>query len=128
VRIVYTPVSNLKKENGFEIGQVTFHSTKALRYASVPRRQNEIVNRLNKTKEERNVDFAAERLARQKEDTSRRRTDEAKAKLEALKEEQRRKEAAELQSYSTAMKKDRMTSNKHDEPVDIQAYEEDFFG
>lgn len=128
VRIVYTPVSNLKKENGYEIGQVSFHSSKAIRYTSVPKKINEIVNRLNKTKEERQVDFAADKLARQKEESGRKRAEEAKAKLASIKEADKKKAEAEMMSYGTVMKGDKMSTNRFDEPVDIQSYEEDFFG
>lgn len=128
VRIVYTPVSNLRKENGFDIGQVSFHSTKQLRYTTVPKKLNEIVNRLNKTKEDRQVDFAADKLARQREEASKKRADEAKAKNEALKAERQRREAEEMKCYGTVMKSEKMSTNKFDEPVDIQSYEEDFFG
>ncbi len=128
MRIVYTPVSNLRKENGFDIGQVSFHSTKHCRYTTVQKKHNDIVNRLNKTKEERVVDFAADRLARQREDRERKRNEETKAKVEREKEEKKKREEAELMSYSSVMKSSSMSSNKHDEPVDINTYEEDFFG
>lgn len=118
----------MKKENGYEIGQVSFHSTKSLKYTSVPKKINEIVNRLNKTKEDRQVDFAAEKLARQKEETGKRRAEDAKARLESIKEADKRKAEAEMMSYGTVMKGDKMSTNKFDDPVDIQSYEEDFFG
>ena len=58
VKIVYTPFNNLKKEQGHDVGQVTFHSTKMIKFITVDRRNNEIVNRLNKTKEEKQgIDF-----------------------------------------------------------------------
>lgn len=128
VRVVYTPVSNLKKEAGFNTGAVTFHSTKKLRYATVPKKLNEIVNRLAKTKEERVVDFQKEKLDRAKEEHARRRTEEAAAKEASLREDRRRREEAELKSYGSVLKSERMTTNKHDGPVDIDAFEEDFFG
>lgn len=127
VKVTYTHVSNLKKENGFEPGQVTFHSTKACRTLPVHTRVNEIVNRLNKSKEERVVDFAKERVARQKEETARRRNEEEKAKAAAMKEAEKRRAEEELLCYGSVMKGSNMTSNKHDGPVDINAYEEDFF-
>jgi hypothetical protein len=127
VRVTYTPVSNLRKENGFDPGQVTFHSTKACRTLPVHSRVNEIVNRLNKTREERVVDFARERVARQKEETARRRAEEERAKASALKEAEKKRAEEELLCYGSVMKGSSMTSNKHDGPVDVNAYEEDFF-
>lgn len=57
IKIVYTPFNNLKKEQGHDVGQVTFHSTKMIKFATVDRRNNDIVNRLNKTKEEKRIDW-----------------------------------------------------------------------
>ncbi|KAI7690340.1 hypothetical protein SSS_06670 [Sarcoptes scabiei] len=48
--IVYTFSSNLKKTDSMEVGQVGFHDPKMIRSLVVPKRINEIVNRLNKTK------------------------------------------------------------------------------
>lgn len=128
VRIVYTPVSNLRKEGGFDVGQVSFHTPKHCRYTTVPRKLNEIVNRLNKTKDDRVVDFHAEKVAKQREESQRKRNEEAKARMESVREAEKKREEVEMRSYSSAMKSDKMSTNKHDEPVDIQAYEEDFFG
>lgn len=64
VKIVYTPFNNLKKEQGHDVGQVTFHTTKLLKYATVDRRNNDIVNRLNKTREEKQVDWMDDKAAR----------------------------------------------------------------
>ena len=56
---------NLKKSGDMEVGQVGFHHQKEVRTISVEKRINDIVNRLNKTKEERTeVDFRAEREER----------------------------------------------------------------
>lgn len=127
VKVTYTLVSNLKKENGFDAGQVTFHSTKACRIIPVARRINDVVNRLTKTKEERLVDFAKERIARQKEEAAKRRWEEERQRMEAQKEAERRRAEAELKSYGSVLKDAKMTTNKHDGPVDVNAYEEDFF-
>lgn len=64
IKIVYTPFNNLKKEQGHDVGQVTFHSTKMIKFITVDRRNNEIVNRLNKTKEEKRVDWLEDKNAR----------------------------------------------------------------
>lgn len=74
------------------------------------------------------VDFKAEALARQKEAGQRRRAEEAAAKKASMEAERRRRDEAELKSYSAVMKEDKMSTNKFDGPVDIQSYEEDFFG
>lgn len=64
VKIVYTRFDNLKKEQGHDVGQVTFHSTKMLKYITVDRRNNDIVNRLNKTKEVKYINWMEEKNAR----------------------------------------------------------------
>lgn len=64
IKIVYTPCNNLKKEQGHDVGQVSFHSTKMIKFMTVDRRNNEIVNRLNKTKEEKRIDWLEDKNAR----------------------------------------------------------------
>ena len=64
IKIVYTPFNNLKKEQGHDVGQVTFHSTKMIKFITVDRRNNEIVNRLNKTKEDKRIDWLDDKTAR----------------------------------------------------------------
>lgn len=61
VMIVYTPWSNLKKSGDMATGQVGFHSPKLVRRTRVEKRDNAIVNRLNKTKTEAFPDLAAEK-------------------------------------------------------------------
>lgn len=61
VTIIYTPWNNLKKDGSMATGQVSFHDHKKVKKILVPKRENPIVNRLNKTKVEKFPDFAAER-------------------------------------------------------------------
>ncbi len=61
INVVYTPWSNLKKTADMDVGQVGFHKHKEVLSIKVDKRINEIVNRLNKTKEERMPDLQAER-------------------------------------------------------------------
>ncbi|KAH8086015.1 cytoplasmic protein [Cristinia sonorae] len=56
ITIIYTPADNLKKTGDMAVGQVSFHNDK--------RRENVIVNRLNKTKTEKQVDHEQERIDR----------------------------------------------------------------
>ncbi|KAI0060471.1 cytoplasmic protein [Artomyces pyxidatus] len=62
--IIYTPGDNLKKTGDMAVGQVSFHSDKRVKRVYIPKRENAIVNRLNKTKNERVVDHEAERIER----------------------------------------------------------------
>ncbi|KAI0763555.1 cytoplasmic protein [Trametes elegans] len=80
--IIYTPADNLKKTGDMAVGQVSFHSDK--RVMHVPKRENLIVNRLNKTKVEREVDHEQERVDRiKKESAAKRAAAAAKKKADA---------------------------------------------
>merc|ERR1711997_332191 len=52
VDVVYTLWSNLHKTDGMEVGQVGFHKQKDVLKIRVAKRENIIINRLNKTKKE----------------------------------------------------------------------------
>lgn len=88
--VIYTPWANLRKDGSMATGQVSFHdgSTVAVRRYAVLERDKETLRRLEKTREERTPDFAAERRARD---------DEERARLKAAAREKARadKEAAE---------------------------------
>jgi len=71
--VIYTPADNLKKTGDMAVGQVSFHSDKKVKRVHVPKRENAIVNRLNKTKIERVVDHEQERVDRQKREAAVRR-------------------------------------------------------
>jgi len=66
------------------VGQVSFHSDKRVKKVHVETRQNPIVNRLNKTKIEKQVDHEQERIDRIKaENTVKRAAAVAKKKADA---------------------------------------------
>lgn len=67
VTIIYTPWSNLKKDGSMATGQVGFKDNKKVKRVYVEKRENAIVNRLNKTKVEKLPDLAMEREERAKE-------------------------------------------------------------
>ena len=112
VDVVYTMWHNLNKTADMDVGQIGFHSSRAVKKIRLASRDNAIVNRLNKTKEEKEVDFRAEREGRdrrEREDKKKQyKKDEANKKIE----EKARKEAAELKSYDRLMNEDKMSSNK----------------
>ncbi|KAL3283287.1 hypothetical protein HHI36_006436 [Cryptolaemus montrouzieri] len=116
VDVVYTMWSNLKKTQGMEVGQVAFHKEKEVRKIKVTKRINEIVNRLNKTKKEEQVDFRAEREKRdrlEREDKKKLLRDEQEKKKEL---EKKKKEEAELRGYNTLMSSENMS--KYDDGND----------
>lgn len=61
VTIIYTPWSNLKKDGSMAVGQVSFHDPRKVKRVIVPTRENAIINRLNKTKVEKQPDLRQER-------------------------------------------------------------------
>nr|GAT51004.1 predicted protein [Mycena chlorophos] len=99
--IIYTPADNLKKTGDMAVGQVSFHNDKRVKRVHVPKRENPIVNRLNKTKVERVVDHEAERIERMRKEGVLRRaaaTEQRKADLELAKAREAEKKA---KSYDT---------------------------
>jgi hypothetical protein len=93
----------------------------------VERKSNEIVNRLNKTKVERNPDLLVER----EEKLAQERVEKKKIQKELEKQtkqvEDDKKRMAEARSYERVFKPSKMTSNaKFSGDVDVNAAEEDF--
>ncbi|KAK0939057.1 Coiled-coil domain-containing protein 25 [Friedmanniomyces endolithicus] len=68
VTVIYTPWSNLKKSGSMATGQVGFKDQKMVRRVYVEKRENAIVNRLNKTKVEKYPDLRQEKADREKEE------------------------------------------------------------
>ncbi|KAG9690394.1 DUF814-domain-containing protein, partial [Aureobasidium melanogenum] len=67
ITVIYTPWSNLKKDGSMATGQVGFKDQKKVKRVYVAKRENPIVNRLNKTKVEKFPDFRQEKEDRAKE-------------------------------------------------------------
>merc|ERR1712109_28501 len=113
IDVVYTMWSNLKKTDGMVVGQVGFHKDKEVRKIRVSKRENVIVNRLNKTKREvKNPDLRSERESRDKLEREEKKKIYKQAEKEREEEEKRRKAEAELRSYDRVMCEDNMKSNK----------------
>ncbi|KAF8635937.1 hypothetical protein AX15_000108 [Amanita polypyramis BW_CC] len=116
--IIYTPGDNLKKTGDMDVGQVSFHNEKKARMPfvallcinlsqemHVPKRENVIVNRLNKTKVEREVNHEQERIDRLKEETAKKRAAAAerrKAELELVRAREAEKAARSYDSLFNA--------------------------
>jgi hypothetical protein len=125
VGIVYTMWANLNKTGDMAVGQVGFHNTRAVKRVVVEKRNNEIVNRLNKTKEEASPDLAREKIERTKE-LNRRAREQVRMRADAekrLREERQR--LSEAKSYNRIHKSEEMTSNK-DVRKDADSFEDDF--
>jgi len=100
ITVIYTPWSNLKKTAGMETGQVGFHKQKMVKKIHVEQRINEIVNRLNKTKVEKNPDFAQDKSDYEKEKKRRERALEKKKWEEEERIAKETKERAHQEKYA----------------------------
>ncbi|KAN0139667.1 protein of unknown function (DUF814) domain containing protein [Lactarius tabidus] len=99
--IIYTPGDNLKKTGDMAVGQVSFHNDKRVKRVHVPKRENVIVNRLNKTKVERVVDHEAERIERVKGENAVKRAAAAAKKKADLELAEARKAEKAARSYDS---------------------------
>lgn len=112
IKVVYTPWANLKKTNSMEAGQVSFHDEKQRFYFTITRKNNAILNALEKTRVEKdNVDFRAEREAR--DDAARRKEkQELLEKREAEKQqEEANRMAYDLKHYTALNDETKMRTN-----------------
>lgn len=118
VDIVYTPYPNLKKTADMVDGQVGFHKNKKVVKINIEKK-NEVWKKLEKTREEREVDLRALR-----EERDRLEREEIKKKqkierdMEKLRIEQERKDK-EMRSYSL-MDTTNTTSNHFDNESDAE--------
>ncbi|KIY52455.1 cytoplasmic protein [Fistulina hepatica ATCC 64428] len=119
--VIYTPADNLKKTGDMAVGQVSFHNDK--RVIHVAKRENPIVNRLNKTKVERQVDHEQERVDRIKKETAVRRAAAAEKKKADMELARQREAEKAARSYDT------LFTGEYDEDQERltgKAMEEDF--
>ncbi|KAG9046323.1 hypothetical protein FS837_004637 [Tulasnella sp. UAMH 9824] len=113
----------LSKSGDMAVGQVAFHNDKTVKRVHVAQRENAIVNRLNKTKVEREVDHEQEKIDRQKAESAVRRAaavEQKKAQQELARQRTAEKEA---KSY------DRLFEGMDEEDLpqkSVQEMEDDF--
>ncbi|XP_059897186.1 coiled-coil domain-containing protein 25 [Gadus macrocephalus] len=120
INVVYTPWANLKKTGEMDVGQIGFFRQKEVKLVSVEKKINEIVNRLEKTKDERHPDLAAERAARDQEERNEKKAVLQETKKREKDEVKKKKEVEELRNYTSLMTGDNMTTNE-------EAYDSDDF-
>uniref|UniRef100_A0A7S1M5N6 NFACT RNA-binding domain-containing protein n=1 Tax=Neobodo designis TaxID=312471 RepID=A0A7S1M5N6_NEODS len=99
VRIVYTPWANLKKTGDMDVGQVGYHDDKKQRFFTVAKKNNAMINALEKTRVEKDLDFRAEREERDRRVNA---IEREKARKEAEEEREReaeRKRIADQKAY-----------------------------
>ncbi|AYO44832.1 Coiled-coil domain-containing protein 25 [Malassezia restricta CBS 7877] len=100
ITIIYTPHANVKKTGDMAVGTVMFHNDRLVKRFHVKERKNEIVNRLNKTKEVRAVDFEAERQERERAVGRKKKEHALQQQKETLEAKRMYKEQAEARDYS----------------------------
>jgi len=125
VKIVYTPWTNLKKRGDMDIGQIGFHDTRQLKFMHIEKR-NEIVNRLNRTKEEKETSVIREY---REEYDRKQRAAERKAKRDAAEASraamEQKKKQEEEESYADLFSSSNKMSNQNMR-VTAEEYENDF--
>ncbi|KAL4066428.1 hypothetical protein V8B97DRAFT_1874453 [Scleroderma yunnanense] len=99
ITIIYTPAGNLKKQGDMAVGQVAFHSDQKPIVVHVAKRENPIVNRLNKTKVEKQVDHELERIERIKKENAEKRIIAAQKNKEEAELAKQRAEEKAARSY-----------------------------
>ncbi|XP_055041559.2 coiled-coil domain-containing protein 25 isoform X1 [Misgurnus anguillicaudatus] len=112
INVVYTPWSNLKKTADMDVGQIGFHRQKEVKIVAVEKKINEIVNRLEKTKEELYPDLAAEKENRDREERNEKKLQLQEQKKKEKDEVKKKKEMEQLRNYTSLMKSDNMTTNE----------------
>ncbi|CBH11835.1 hypothetical protein, conserved [Trypanosoma brucei gambiense DAL972] len=117
VRVVYTPWSNLHKTDGMEVGQVGFHKESLRRYHTVEKKNNAMLNKLEKTKVTKDdVDFQALKDERDAEERREKRQALAAQQQREKEEAAARKKAEELRSYASLMVESKMRTNQEHIP------------
>jgi len=116
--VVYTMWSNLKKTGDMAVGQVGFHNDKGVKKVRVEKKINEIVNRLNKTRVEkelgREVDLQAEREERDTKERQKQKEEQRIRRQQEQNERIEREKAKEARSYDKVFVSEKMKSNKDD--------------
>ncbi|SPO20144.1 related to JLP2 DnaJ-Like Protein 2 [Ustilago trichophora] len=98
--IIYTPWANVKKTGDMAVGAVTFFNDRKVKRFHIKEKDNVIVNRLNKTKKEVQVDHEAERQDRLRQEGRVKKAKAIEDKKAQQAEQKKRKEEAEARDYS----------------------------
>ncbi|PWN47973.1 DUF814-domain-containing protein [Violaceomyces palustris] len=112
--IIYTPWSNVKKTGDMAIGAVSFHNDRKVKRTFVKERDNTIVNRLNKTRKERQVDHEAERQERLREEGRRKKNQAIEEKRAALAQARAREAEKEARDYTKLFSQEAMEESRRD--------------
>ncbi|CAJ0587105.1 unnamed protein product, partial [Mesorhabditis spiculigera] len=115
VPVVYTMWSNLKKTGDMAIGQIGFHSQKAVKRCVVEKKKNEIINRLNKTRKDEEVDYKAERDARDAVERQKQRHADKIRKDEEARIAEEKEKMRRIRNYEDVEVDDGLANNQNDD-------------
>ncbi|KAG0261573.1 Coiled-coil domain-containing protein 25 [Mortierella polycephala] len=128
--IIYTPWSNLKKTGDMDVGQVSFKKNNLVKRVYVAERINEIVNRLNKTKDEQFPDLAQEKADHERLQRRQQKEKDHERQQDELRQIQELKQKASERSYAAIFDSADMKGSSNyrnmDNDGDVEAFEEDF--
>ena len=126
VFVIYTPFPNLHKDpNTMQVGAVSFHDGKLRKRVKVTKNK-EIVKRIEKTREEREVDLAAEKAQRDANEMKNLKAQRRKQKQEEARlKEQRKKESYE-RSYDRLFEDGQDDQGMSKEYEDHEDFEDNF--
>lgn len=111
VAIVYTPSHNLKKTAAMDVGQVSFKDQGRVKREPVIKRDQAVVNRLNRTKREvKKPDLEGERNAREREVRSLANAQAQKEREEEQKAADEARREKEYKSYDRLMDPESMVT------------------
>jgi hypothetical protein len=130
IHVQYTYWSNLLKTPDMEVGAVSFHDSKQVKRKLVEKKK-QIVNRIAKTKVERDVDLQQERLNRDERLRRKQADIKRKQKLEEKEEIQRNLEAKaaskKVGGYDDVFADvDNTVTNKSNKKKTVEEVEDDF--
>ena len=101
VKVVYTPWSNLKKTGAMDVGQVGYHNDKLQRFFTVRKKNNATLNKLEKTRVEKDENFRDLREERDRRVNQIEREKMMLKREEEKREAEAKKQAADMKSYAS---------------------------
>ncbi|WFD35917.1 hypothetical protein MCUN1_002786 [Malassezia cuniculi] len=129
ITVIYTPSSNVKTSGDMAVGSVVFHNDQKVKRVFVKERINAVVNRLNKTREVRDVDFEAERQERERALGRQKKEFALRQQKEALEAKRNYKAMAEARDYSNLFSEEAIAEERRKQErksrIKAQAQEEE---
>lgn len=112
VTVIYTYVSNLRKDQRMDVGTVGFHRERDVHRVRNVRTDKALVKAIEKTCTERTLDdLKQDKAHREREAAQRAKADAARQRAEEAEAARQAKEAADLRCYASVMTPDMITSS-----------------